>query len=73
MNAESYLRHKTVEFRQHSGTTDYEKIANWINFLRKLIQYSFEYEIQECVSIEQIPFLTETEKQYFINRREALG
>mgnify|MGYP002605744314 CR=1 FL=1 len=73
VNAESYLRHKTVEFRQHSGTTDYEKIANWINFLRKLIQYSFEYEIQECVSIEQIPFLTETEKQYFINRREALG
>lgn len=72
VNAESYLSHKTVEFRQHSGTTEYEKIANWINFLRKLIQYSFENEIQECGSIEEIPFLTETEKQYFINRREAL-
>lgn len=72
VNAESYLSHKTVEFRQHSGTTDYEKIANWINFLRKLIQYSFENEIQECSLIEEIPFLTETEKQYFINRREAL-
>lgn len=72
VNAESYLSHKTVEFRQHSGTTDYDKIANWINFLRKLIQYSFENEIQECSSIEQVPFLTETEKQYFINRREAL-
>lgn len=72
VNAESYLSHKTVEFRQHSGTTEYEKIANWINFLRKLIQYSFENEIQECSSIEEIPFLTETEKQYFFNRREAL-
>lgn len=73
VNAESYLSHKTVEFRQHSGTTDYDKIANWINFLRKLVQYSFENEIQECSSIEQVPFLTETEKQYFINRREALN
>lgn len=73
VNAESYLSHKTVEFRQHSGTTDYDKIANWINFLRKLIQYSFENEIQECISIEQVPFLTESEKQYFINRREALN
>lgn len=72
VNAESYLSHKTIEFRQHSGTTEYDKIANWINFLRKLIQYSFENEIQECCSIEEIPFLTETEKQYFINRREAL-
>lgn len=73
VNAESYLNHKTVEFRQHSGTTDYDKIANWINFLRKLIQYSFENEIQECASIEEVPFLTNTEKQYFINRREALN
>lgn len=73
VNAESYLNHKTVEFRQHSGTTDYDKIANWINFLRKLIQYSFENEIQECVSIEEVPFLTKAEKKYFINRREAFN
>ena len=73
VNAESYISHNTIEFRQHSGTTDYDKITNWINFLRKLIQYSFENEIQECISIEQVPFLTETEKQYFINRREALN
>lgn len=73
VNAESYLRHKTIEFRQHSGTTDYEKILNWINFLRKLIQYSFDSDIQECSSIEEIPFLKDSEKQYFINRREALN
>lgn len=73
VNAESYSRHKTIEFRQHSGTTEYVKISNWINFLRKLIQYSFDNEITSCNSIEEIPFLTDSEKQYFINRRAALN
>lgn len=72
VNAESYLRHKTIEFRQHSGTTEYGKIANWINFLRKLIDYSFDKEIQNCLTIEDIPFLSDSEKRYFISRRETL-
>lgn len=72
VNAESYLRHKTIEFRQHGGTTDYVKIANWINFLRKLVQYSFDSEIRECSSIAEIPFLTNQEKEYFTNRKNSL-
>ena len=72
VNAESYIRHKTVEFRQHSGTTEFKKISNWINFLRKLIQYSFDHAIENCSSIEEIPFLTEKEKEFFISRRESL-
>lgn len=73
VNAESYLRHKTIEFRQHSGTIEYTKISNWINFLRKLIQYSYESEISYCERIEDIPFLNEREKAYFISRREQLS
>lgn len=73
VNAESYLRHKTVEFRQHSGTTDYTKILNWINFLRKLIQFSFDSDIQECNSIDEIPFLTAKEKAYFTERKNQLA
>lgn len=73
VNAQSYLRYKTIEFRQHAGTTDFEKINNWITFLRKLIQFSFEKDIQECSSIEEIPFLSYAEKQYFINRKNLLN
>jgi hypothetical protein len=66
------MSHKTIEFRQHSGTTDYNKILNWINFLRKLIVYSFDKNIDRCDAIEEIPFLTQEEKSYFMSRREAL-
>lgn len=72
VNAVAYERHKTIEFRQHSGTTDYEKISNWVMFLAHLVEYSFKYECNECSTIEEIPFLKESEKEYFINRRAAL-
>lgn len=72
VNAVAYNRHKTIEFRQHSGTVDYEKISKWIAFLAKLVEYSHKNEITTCNSIEEIPFLKESEKQYFINRRNAL-
>lgn len=72
VNAVAYDRHKTIEFRQHSGTTDYEKISNWVMFLARLVEYSYKHEITTCASIEEIPFLKESEKAYFINRRAAL-
>jgi hypothetical protein len=40
VNAESYFRHKTVEFRQHSGTIEYSKISNWILLLHGMVSYS---------------------------------
>ena len=73
VNAQSYLRHKTIEFRQHSGSVSYDKIANWVKFLAKLVAYSEKNEIVSCNSIEELPFLTESEKQYFIGRRNDLN
>ena len=45
VNPQSYSRHKTCEFRQHAGTTDFVKISSWIRFLSNLVDYSEHYEV----------------------------
>ena len=42
VNIQSYRRHKTVEFRQHSGTIDGDKIENWIKFCILFTETSME-------------------------------
>ena len=37
LNIASYLRHRTIEFRQHSGTLNAEKAINWIKFCLNFI------------------------------------
>lgn len=38
VNIQSYPRHGTIEFRQHSGSTDAEKIANWVLITHKIVE-----------------------------------
>jgi len=74
VNVLAFQRHGTIEFRQHSGTTDFVKIERWIFFLRKLIAYSEKHQIEQVIfNIEDLPFLTDDEKTYFINRRNELN
>lgn len=42
VNIQSYYRHGTVEFRQHSGTANYEKIMNWIILTQLVVNKSFD-------------------------------
>lgn len=73
INGHAYFRHQTIEFRQHSGTTDYTKISMWIQFLAALVKYSEKNEITSCNSIDEIPFLNAEQKAYFNNRRASLN
>lgn len=70
VNAESYLRHKTIEFRQHQGSTNYEKISMWVKFCAKLVGWSRNNVFtSEVTSIKDIPFLNEEEKAFFEGRK----
>mgnify|MGYP001006446147 FL=1 len=40
LNTAAYVRHGTLEFRQHSGSIDGTKIANWIMFCVQFVQDS---------------------------------
>ena len=66
VNPDSYNRHKTIEFRQHGGTTNYDKIVNWVAFCGKLVNWSKNHRLEAPVaSIDEIPFLNEKEKSFF--------
>ena len=74
VNACSYARHQTIEFRQHQGSTAFEKISNWVNFCAKLVAWSKKNVLNsEVTSIDEIPFLTKKEKSFFKSRAEVLA
>lgn len=39
-------RNGTVEFRQHSGTVEFDKIWNWLNFLNNFISWTIEHRVE---------------------------
>lgn len=74
VNPMAFGAHGTIEFRQHQGTTNFTKIKNWVNFCAKLVAYSMNNVIEsEITSIDEIPFLTATEKQFFKARKNAVN
>lgn len=40
VNLESYERYKTIEFRQHSGTLNVDKVHNWVSFVLQFVEQS---------------------------------
>ncbi len=74
LNACSWARHQTIEFRQHSGTTNFEKIQMWAKFCLKLVAWSADHRLTADVrTINDIPFLTKAEKDWFTNRANTLS
>lgn len=74
VNPYSYTRHKTIEFRQHGGTTNYDKISHWVMFCGKLVNWSMNNRLNAPVSnIDDIPFLNDEEKAFFKSRQSELA
>lgn len=65
VNPMAFNRHQTIEFRQHQGTTNFEKISMWVNFCTKLVSWSKDNVLTQRTEIENIPFLNDKEKAYF--------
>jgi hypothetical protein len=72
VNLEAYARHRTVEFRQHSGTTNFTKMENWIRFLNGLITFA-KAGIAGTTSLDNIPFLDEKQKLFYKLRTKKLA
>ena len=69
VNPYAYGRHKTVEFRQHQGTVDYNNISMWVRFCCKLVEWSKDNVLTDIVrNIADVPFLNEEEKRFFAER-----
>lgn len=49
VNVKSYVKYNTMEFRQHSGTTNAEKIINWVKFCIAFYEKSAVAAFQEVV------------------------
>jgi hypothetical protein len=73
LNPVSYLRHNTLEFRQHQGTTDYKKIHKWLMFITSFVVWSKKHRLDHPVTeIDDIPsgIIDKTFKNYY-NKRAA--
>lgn len=70
VNHQAFLRHKSLEFRQHQGSVDFVKICNWIKFLQLLVAWSERNTIDadNCRTINDLPFLTDELKEYYTMR-----
>lgn len=73
VNLEAYARHRTVEFRQHGGSTNFTKMSAWIHFLAKMITFAKQGQVHTGTTLQNIPFLTESEKLYLKIRTKKLA
>jgi hypothetical protein len=72
LNMQSYWVHNSIEFRQHSGTTKFEKIKNWILFLARMIEFSKEAQLQNGDWDSLKRFLPREMISYFESRKSEL-
>lgn len=71
VNCQSFWRHRTIEFRQHSGTIEYRKISNWILILAQLIHASKQRQLESGTALGDV--LQPTQQEYVCSRKLELN
>lgn len=69
LNIQSFQRHGTIEFRQHSGTTQFSKVKNWLLICARLLEYSK----QNGFTNDLTHFLNESLQDYIADRAADLA
>lgn len=72
VNMQSFFTHGTVEFRQHSGTTDFEKISFWIKLLHNLIDYSATHLVTPALPVADFTTFNQRDIATFYQRRQTV-
>lgn len=72
LNVQAYWRHHTAEFRQHSGTIEFEKIANWVLFTSRLIEFSKTQRVNAGTFEEMARFASPELITFFKNRARQM-
>ena len=68
LNSQSYWRHHTVEFRQHSGSVEFEKVKNWILFCARFVEFSKKNTVTCQEKSELKKFLNRDLINFYNNR-----
>ena len=71
VNMQSFFRHGTVEFRQHSASTDFEKISFWVKLLNNLIDYSAQRLVTPALPVAEFATFNQRDIATYYTRRAA--
>ncbi|WP_375435096.1 amidoligase family protein [uncultured Hymenobacter sp.] len=71
VNMQSFFRQGTIEFRQHSGSTDFEKISFWVKFLANLVDYSKTRLVAPNLPVAEFTTFNQRDIATFYTRRRT--
>lgn len=72
VNMCSFERHRTLEIRVHSGTTDFTKIISWIRLLELIAVINKAPKAEGVAALASLP-LVEYERAYWLLRHRELN